>query len=207
MLASLDELAVAGRFRFARHRREYLVARALVRSVLGWCAGRSPTEWRFTRERHGRPRAVAAGGLGFSLATHPTLVACAVADHDRIGVDVEPWTRAEAILEVAALAFSPRERAALAELPAAVVRDRALSLWTVKEAYVKALGVGLTAPLDAIDVELGAAGPVLVGPDAARWSLRTLDIAGHRLAIAHAGPLAAVEPVALAAWDPEARAA
>jgi 4'-phosphopantetheinyl transferase len=222
-----DELARARAFRFDRHRREYLSSRALVRRALSRHDGRPPCTWRFVRNAHGKPRALAANGLAFNLANHPTLVVCAIAARD-LGVDVEPIDRGREILALAPVVFTAGERTALAALAAAARPDRAVSLWTLKEAYIKARGLGLDAlPLASFsinfaspsallragrsaDLSINFASPsallragrsadlsidfhddriALAGDDGARWELRTLDLAGHRIALAVAAPL------------------
>ena len=65
-------------------------------------------------------------------------------------MDVESFSRAEEIVPLAPRVFSAAERAQLDALPAAERPDRALSLWTLKEAYIKARGMGLSLPLQEI---------------------------------------------------------
>jgi 4'-phosphopantetheinyl transferase len=93
--------------------------------------------------------APAAGvGLHFNLSRATDFVVCAVADEEEVGVDVEDVTRAVEHLAIAAEFFAPDEVRALDELPAAEQRARFFTLWTLKEAYVKARGMGLSLPLD-----------------------------------------------------------
>jgi len=182
-----DELERARAFHFDRHRREYVVSHALVRHALSHHDGRPPRAWRFVRNRHGRPAAFDARELAFNLATHPTLVACAIARRDEIGVDVEPIARGAQILALAPCVFARGELAELAALDAGAARDRAVSLWTLKEAYIKARGLGLALGLDTFSIRFD---PLAVeAHDGARWQLRTLDVAGHRIALAFAGSL------------------
>jgi 4'-phosphopantetheinyl transferase len=186
-LLSPDERARWASHRFERHRLEYLVTRALVRSALSRYGPMQPAEWRFARNAFGRPELDPGFALRFSIANSPTLVACAVSRAE-VGMDVEPLTRGADVLRVAGSILSPGERGALATLPAAARADRALTLWTLKEAYVKARGRGLSMPVDALTftVEDGHVS-LEVGPelcDDGAWHFRTVDRAGHRLSVA-----------------------
>jgi 4'-phosphopantetheinyl transferase len=186
-LLSPDETARWMSHRFERHRLEYLVTRALVRSALSRYGPMQPAEWRFARNAFGRPELDPRFALRFSLANSPTLVACAVS-RDEVGLDVEPLTRGADVLRVAVSVLSPGERGALETLPAAARADRALTLWTLKEAYVKARGKGLSMPVDTLTftIEDGRvsleAGPEL--GDGRAWHFRIVERAGHRISVA-----------------------
>jgi 4'-phosphopantetheinyl transferase len=187
------ELRRMNAFRFERHRREYLVTRALVRTTLSRYRPGAPEAWRFRTNEYGRPTLEDPAGLYFNLANHPTMVVCAVARHLDIGVDVEPLDRAGDLLELAPTVFSPVELAELGALPADARRDRALALWTLKEAYIKARGMGLSLPLAGFSFRFGHAHPEIgfhdgVLDEPGRWAFRTLDLAQHCLAVAFGGP-------------------
>ncbi len=215
-LLSPEERSQHGRFVFEARRHEFLVTRVLVRTVLSRYGPRPPEAWRFVRNEHGRPSLDPPGLLDFNLSNGPGLVACAVA-RVRVGVDLEPHDRGGTILSLAQRVLSPAERRALDALPEAERADRALSLWTLKEAYLKARGAGLSLPLQELEFTPGvkgvsaAFGPSLRDrPD--RWSFRLLDHAAHRLALATEGParlqafevvpLSGEPEVALPATDP-----
>ena len=177
-------------FRFEKHRREYLVTRALVRTALSTYGSTPPAAWRFATNAYGRPAIDPPSALRFNLSNHPTMVVCAVVTGAEIGVDVEPLDRAGDILSVATTVFAPGELAELRALPRAMAREHAVSLWTLKEAYIKARGMGLALPLDAFAFSFDGPGAPRIAftraiddrPD--RWAFRTLDVDGHRIAIA-----------------------
>jgi 4'-phosphopantetheinyl transferase len=180
----------AARFRFDEHRREYLVTRALARRALSAYRDVAPAAWRFEANEHGRPRPSPPCGLHFNLSNTPTLVVCAVSEHRELGVDVEPLSRAPAILEVAATVFTGRERADLAALPPPLAASRAVSLWTCKEAVMKARGLGMVLPPKEITLTWPAGGHdaprVTIAPawdDGRAWTLRTVDVDDHRVAL------------------------
>ena len=174
---------------FEQHRREHLVAHALVRTVLSKYAATGPSEWRFTNNAYGRPAVDPPSALRFNLSHHPTLVVCALTTGAELGVDVEPLRRGSEILNIAEATFAAQELADLRTLPAAQACDRAVSLWTLKEAYVKARGLGLALPLDGFAFSFEQAEPqIRFGPASddrpERWAFSTRDVNKHRIAIA-----------------------
>jgi 4'-phosphopantetheinyl transferase len=183
------ELERYHRFVFDRHRVEFLATRALVRRALSCYRPIAPADWRFRTNAYGRPEIDPPCGLTFNLANHPTLTVCAIRSGRELGVDVEPLTRGAEILAIADTVFAPDELAALRALPDAAQPDRALTLWTLKEAYIKARGMGLSLPLDGFafsfdDVEprISFAPKIADAPE--RWTFRTIDVLGHRIALA-----------------------
>jgi 4'-phosphopantetheinyl transferase len=148
-LLHADERERAARFHFDADRRMYVAAHGLVRRALSRRAPVEPSAWRFESTEHGRPEIASprvVPRLRFSLSHTRTVVACAVGPELDIGLDVEDLVR-EAPLDVAER-FAPSERAALEELPVEQRRGRFFVYWTLKEAYAKARGLGLSIPLD-----------------------------------------------------------
>jgi len=160
-LLTPDERQQHGRFAFERDRRRYLLTRALVRTVLSRYAPVAPPDWRFEPNAHGRPAIVddhpPARGLRFNLSHTDTFVVLAVTAGREIGIDVES-TRRNAPLEVADRFFSAHESAALRRLPEAEQPARFWELWTFKESYIKARGMGLSIPLHSFSFELETPG-------------------------------------------------
>lgn len=150
-----EERARHRRFYFERDQRMFLVTRALVRTVLSRYADAEPAEWQFDTNAYGRPHVSGpVRGPFFNLSNTHGLVACAVARTERIGVDVEDVTRRTEPLEIADRFFSTSEVAALRRLDEGQHRTRFFSLWTLKEAYIKARGMGLSIPLGQFSYDL-----------------------------------------------------
>lgn len=195
-LLSEEERARAEKFRFSRHRREALASRALVRIALSHYYPLPPASWQFTANAHGKPSAVPDCGLRFNLSNTVGLVACLIAEGSEVGVDAESHARAEKIMELAPKAFSTREQAQLEDLYGAEKQDRALSLWTLKEAYIKARGLGLSLPLDSFSFVFGGAEKIRleldpdVDAEPERWRFCLLNHAGHRIAVIAEQPVA-----------------
>lgn len=193
-LLSADERERAARFRFEGHRRAWIVAHALVRSALSHYAPVPPEAWTFRSERRGRPRIAGpsgAPGLRFNLSHSDRLAACAVASELDVGVDVESTARLHRPLEIAERYFAPEEARELRSLSGAERCERFLDYWTLKEAYVKARGDGLSIPLDRMRFALGPeAGPQVsfhrsLSDEAADWQFELREpCAGQRLALA-----------------------
>lgn len=157
--ARLDAIDTArlARFVVQRARDEYLAGRALLRTVLSSLAGIAPQAWRFRPDKYGRPYITApasCAGLRFSVSHAPGLAACAVARESRIGVDVEHTggqvdrkTLGQAMLTV-------NEIGQIDALPPREQDQRFFTLWTLKEAYAKALGRGFSFPMKSLEFQL-----------------------------------------------------
>ena len=157
-----EELRRYRSFRFSDDARLYLDAHVLLRTTLSRYANVPPADWRFVRGSHGRPE-IAAGrsdplGLRFNLSHTPGLAACAVTNRVAVGVDVEQLDRPVRPLALADHNFSRREARALRALPPNLQRVRFLEYWTLKEAYIKACGGGLSIPLDGFSLDRDAGG-------------------------------------------------
>jgi 4'-phosphopantetheinyl transferase len=188
-LLSEDERARWQKYKFEPHRREYLTTRALVRTALSQYHPLAPEAWCFKSNAHGRPAAYPACGLLFNLSNSPGLVVCLISMGVEVGVDAEPYNRAEKIVEVAAEVFSPSELAQLQALRGRERLDRAMSLWTLKEAYIKARGTGLALPLKKFSFLFGGVEAIRLELDqelddeARRWRFCLLEHARHRVAL------------------------
>jgi 4'-phosphopantetheinyl transferase len=189
-LLTPEERAQHTRFMFEKDRRRYLLTRALVRTVLSRYAPVAPEDWRFQANAHGRP-AIAnddalARRLCFNLSHTDALVVLAVTAGREIGIDVES-TQRHAPLEVADRFFSPQESAALRRLPAGDQPARFWELWTFKESYIKARGMGLAIPLDRFSFALDAPGDLSIAFEPgfddtpARWQFRQFRLHGEFL--------------------------
>lgn len=168
-LLNPSELQQRDRFRFDVLKRRYLLTRTLVRTVLSRHAPLAPGDWVFESNAHGRPRIaqppLQAQDLNFNLSHTEAMVVLAIARGREIGVDVE-CTRHHAPLEVAQRFFSPPEAAALAALPEAQRVARFWDLWTLKESYIKARGLGLSLPLDGFGFRFDGIDPIALHVEA-----------------------------------------
>ncbi|MBV8732891.1 MAG: 4'-phosphopantetheinyl transferase superfamily protein [Acidobacteriia bacterium] len=148
---STDESARYARFLVPDAARTFLSARVLLRSVLSAYGDLAPAAWRFDTNPWGRPyiaNAEAPARLEFNISHKPGLVVCFVGYGRDLGVDVEDASAEPAYLDdIASRFFSPSEVAALLALPQRERPKRFFQLWTLKESYIKARGMGLSLGL------------------------------------------------------------
>ena len=150
-MLSLDECARADRFVFERDRRDFAAAHALLRGALSHHGGLLPDGWKFGSEAAGKPYLVPQSGLQFNIAHTRGLVACALSLAGPVGIDVECIDGEREIDSISGNYFAPTEVAELRACEEGAPRQaRFIELWTLKEAYLKALGAGLGRPLDEI---------------------------------------------------------
>lgn len=180
------------RYRFERDRQRDCLTRALVRTVLSQYADVAPRHWLFERGEHGKPElANAAVTLRFNVSHTSRYVVCAVSRQQDIGVDIECTERRNDVRAIASHYFSAQEVSALQALPAEQQTDRFFDYWTLKEAYMKARGEGISLGLgnfsfqlaEAADIGISFADKLRDQPALWRfWLFR--PAADHRLALA-----------------------
>ncbi len=163
---SPDEQQRYARFRFERHRRQFLAAHALVRTTLSRYAPLPAGAWQFETNAYGRPEIAqpdpCTQGLRFNLSHTEGLVVCAVAWHLELGVDVEHLDRRHVSDGLPERFFSPAEVRDLRAQPVAAQPRCFFDYWTLKEAYIKARGMGLAIPLDQFGYCLRAGEPIRI---------------------------------------------
>lgn len=188
-LLSADERARAERYRFERHRRRFVVARGTLRKLLGRYTARPPADIVFRVTEYGKPVLDGGEGLQFNLSHSHELAVYAFAALP-VGVDVEHLRPVEDALDIAARFFSPREVADLRALGEDRRARAFFACWTRKEAYIKALGQGLSLPLDSFSVSLELERPALrhAGGDPEEW--RRWTIANVEVGEGYAGAVA-----------------
>lgn len=194
------EQKTAQKFLFERDRRQYLVAHTLVRRALALEAGLAESElviWRSVRGRpflRPAPDALPRGGsqLDFNLSHAGGYNLLGIVRRQRIGVDVERMEdRDEQAITTIVRTFAPEERAWVDREPPGRERDRrALRVWTLKEAYSKARGLGLGLPFDSfvftMDDERGVNDFTPPPDDTARpwWFIELEPVPGVLVAVA-----------------------
>jgi len=198
---SAAERARRARFHFERDASRYETGRGILRELLGRYLGERPEALRLAESEHGRPylreipglrqipgrprpagpRSVASPDFDFNLSHSRDLAVYAFCRGARVGVDVEWVTPLDDMDDLVAINFSRSERETFAALPSAAREPAFFACWTRKEAFVKAIGEGLSHPLDAFDVSLAPGeAPALLrlgrAPnEAVRWSLCALE--------------------------------
>jgi 4'-phosphopantetheinyl transferase len=191
---SPDELERAARFRFEVDRKTYITARGGLRYLLEQYLSIPAARIRFKYSGYGKPnldQELDSNGLEFNVSHSGEFILWAFTTGRRIGVDVEKIRSNFDAGEIAERFFSPAERAALRRLPLGQRHEAFFRCWTRKEAFIKALGEGLSHALDSFDVSLEPGNGVRLlatRPDAreaARWSLWDVTLpSGYAAALA-----------------------
>jgi 4'-phosphopantetheinyl transferase len=186
-----DEISRAERFRFRHLQVGYVVAHGVLRRLLADYLGVNPAELHFGYNEQAKPRMADPDcNLRFNLSHSGTLGACAFALNCEIGVDIEQIRTMPDLFDIARRFFSPDECKDL-ETVAADKREVAFfDCWTRKEAYIKAIGGGLSVPLDSFRVSLLEGEPaqlLRVRPgDPGPWTIQEFDAGpGYRGAVAY----------------------
>lgn len=189
---SPDEKARAERFRFAKDRNHFTVARGLLRELLGAYLQQPPASLEFSYGQHGKPALAgrhASTGLGFNLSHSFGMAVFAFAQGRNLGIDVERVDPESTGEDIARRFFSPHEVSDLRSLPPEVRPEAFFRCWTCKEAYIKALGTGLHTPLDSFSVSLlpDQSAQFLGGVDS-RWHMAAFHPAeGYAAAVVYDG--------------------
>jgi len=181
---SEEERDRARRFHFDHHRHRFIVCRGRQRQILARYLNVPAAEIQFEYGPHGKP--VVGGmpgalGVHFNVSNSHELALLAVFGEGELGVDLEhvrPVKEAERIVQ---RNFSPQEREVFTSLPQEQRDVAFMRCWTRKEAVLKAIGRGLSFPLNRLEVSVGADAPAELlsiddphGP-ATAWTLCNLE--------------------------------
>lgn len=190
--AALDSLTTVERARFDRFRHEddrwmFAMGRLLARDMVGHAVGCAPRALQWREGAHGRPEIAApVTDVHFNLAHSAGVVACAVGRGRELGVDLENLYRRPPDPAIVERYLSPREAADVRGHGSNWV-ERFLIYWTLKEAYLKARGVGISVQLADITFAFDESGDAriafsgsLSGTDD-RWRFLWARIAPHHL--------------------------
>lgn len=200
---SAEEASRAERFVVPADRRRYLAAHGLLRVILSGYLGVRPEDVAFTMRPGGKPQVTNPNSLRFNLSHSGALGLVAVSADGEVGVDIEEVREVGDIEGLAETCFSPVERAALSAVPASQRQWAFFSGWTRKEAFLKALGEGLSRPLESFDVTLTPGEPARLlrvqgAPgEPMRYTLRALQPAAG-----YVGALAVDGHVRTMTWRP-----
>lgn len=175
-------------------REEFLRGRLLIRRSLAQYVQEPAQGWRFCLQGNGRPElatGVAAGRLRFNLSHTRGCMVCLVNLDRDAGVDVEWTARPGRTVELAGRFFAPWEVRQLQDLPGEAQREQFFRYWTLKEAYMKATGLGMALPLDQFGFDVvgeevrGIAFGARIEDDPGVWSFQTVCLGpDHRAGVA-----------------------
>lgn len=179
-LLAADEQARAARFYFEKDRRHYVAARGILRQLIGRYLAVAPQQAAFAYAEKGKPYLADNPDFGFNVAHSHGAALLAFGRRRALGVDLELVRPLEDGERIARRFFSAWEVAQYTAVSPAKRPQAFFNCWTRKEAYIKAIGDGLSCPLDSFDVTLTPGEParlLRVGGSetaAARWQLESL---------------------------------
>lgn len=176
-LLTADERERARRLTRAEARLAYVVGRGVLRSLLARQIGCGPEEVPICYNRFGKPELPGGGGPFFNLSNASGRIAIALGPEAKVGIDIERVRDGEDWPELSRRFFAQREAGYLASLDPAERTAAFFHIWTRKEAYLKALGSGLSTPLDAFCVPPGPLGDQVarVEDGSQAWEVRAID--------------------------------
>jgi 4'-phosphopantetheinyl transferase len=203
------ERAQQKRFHFQKHKHQYLVTRALVRSVLSlYDDAISPENWEFKKNAYGKPyinNSSVRLPLYFNISHTENLIVLAVTLDCDLGIDVEYLPRISRIDGIVESFFSPSEILSFKALSEEKQQQHFFDLWTLKEAYIKACGMGLSIPLDEFSYDFSDAGKINIkfndskNDSAEAWHFwQAQPTPEHKLSLAMRKP---VKTVSLSQWE------
>jgi 4'-phosphopantetheinyl transferase len=194
---SMDERIRAQRFYFRRDRKRFIVGRGILRTVLGRYLNVEPARMQFWYGKNGKPMladTISKMTIFFNMSNSESLALYAFSRDGEIGVDIEKICDHPERDQIADQFFSVRESSAFRALPENKKKEAFFNCWTRKEAFIKAIGTGLSCSLDNFDVSLipGESAKLLriVGDKkgASRWSIQELvPASGYAAALAIEG--------------------
>jgi 4'-phosphopantetheinyl transferase len=173
-LLSPDEAERAARFRFEPDREAFVATRGALRTLVGARLGIAPAHVAFGYGPHGKPE---VEGVSFNVSHAGDVAVVALAGSHRVGVDVEVMRPDVEMRALARRFFTAAENDALAALSGRDLVRGFYGCWTCKEAFVKAVGEGLSFELDRVETAVRA-GLVSIDGDARaadRWTLTAID--------------------------------
>ena len=187
-LLSVDERRRAAAFHFARDRSRFVAARGQLRMLLAAHVGAPASTLEFRPGAHGKPALARPRGPFFNTSRSGEIGLCALSETGEVGCDIERLDPRLCDPDVARRFFAAAEVSVLERLPADQQLDGFFNCWTRKEAFVKALGLGLSHSLHAFCVSLAPGGSARFLGGAEGWAVASLDPApGYRAAIAARG--------------------
>jgi len=175
-----EELDRAGRFRFDRLQKHFLASRGFLRHVLARYLETKPGDLRFAYNDYGKPSLAGEQSLRFNMSHSHEVALLAVTRDAAVGVDVEHVRANFASEDIAKRFFSRLEVETFCSLPEEEKVRAFFRCWARKEAYIKAIGKGLSEPLDGFDVTLAPDEPAALlragEDDRLKWSLSDIDV-------------------------------
>lgn len=155
-LLSYDEHKRTSQYHFEKDRKNFIIARGILRSIISRYLLITPEEIKFSYNAYGKPylNPKNNGPLYFNISHSADLILYIFSKNNEVGIDVENIHPIDNFENIAEQFFSPRENIKLKSVPASLRLNSFFKCWTRKEAFIKAIGNGLSYPLHEFDVSL-----------------------------------------------------
>lgn len=199
---STDEIMKAERFRFEKDKKRFMTMRSILRNILSSYLEIGPADIEFCYNQFGKPFvpvAINAREISFNASSSQNVALIAIALEKEIGIDIEKISSDWEHVEIARNFFSERERNEFLRLPDEFKIEAFFSCWARKEAFVKAIGEGLSFSLKDFDVSVAQNVPVTIldirnsDQKAADWNLVDINAGwGYKAALAVKGDIGAL---------------
>lgn len=193
-ILSLEEIHKHNRFHFPEDRHRYLVSHAFLRKILSQYLNQQPGDLKFYYSENGKPEVSLSKNdplIRFNLSHTAGLTACIVTINDDCGIDAEAIVHKTASLDVARLMFSDSEFKFIENLSGRTYLEEFFTRWTLREAYVKALGLGIDYPTNKLLFKIVDDKNISVAIEKANdticqfWQFRTMQpTSNHTVSIA-----------------------
>ena len=193
-LLSVEESAKANKFRFQKDKNRYITGHGYLRVLLGSYLNCDPAALKFGANPYGKPflrKRDISDSIYFNVSDSDDYVVYAFSRVGEIGIDIEKILPDFATQEVAKRFFSDHEVSALRSLPEKDKIEAFFNCWTRKEAFIKAIGEGLSYPLKDFDVSLKPGEPAKLlrirgdAEEASQWTIQEMPIAaGYKASFA-----------------------
>lgn len=183
-LLDSEEQTKQQRFHFEKDRHQYLITRSCLKILLSrYCQDVQPQQWQFVKNSYGKPYIAnkLPTPLFFNLSHTKGKIVIAVSASDCIGVDIEYQKRDAKIDDLAKTVFSPEENDYYNHLPSEEKQPYFFLLWTLKEAFIKALGKGITLPMTDL---LYRDGQIKLTNQSADWQFWSIESDYYQIALA-----------------------
>lgn len=180
-ILSPDEKNRAQKFRFTRDSRNFIIARGILRSLIGKYLEINPAEISFQYSEFGKPGIADNHSLQFNISHSQNIALFAFIKKHHVGVDVEFVNPAIDVKDIAEKFFSTNEIMKLLALPEKQQTLGFFNCWTRKEAFIKAVGEGLSFPLNKFEVSLEPDKPAKLlaaewePKDVSKWSIYSIS--------------------------------
>lgn len=179
-----SEANKAWRFHFEIHRDRYVKGRFMLRSILGMYLGSDFYDQEFYISRYGKPAlqdSCKDNSIHFNISNSENICVCAFGQYSEIGIDIEKIHDLPDMDRIIARFFSEEEKRRFCSLPLPGRTQTFFKYWARKEALLKAMGMGMSYPLDKIDIAGNENSPQLVtkieGSDISnQWTILDMDI-------------------------------